>query len=504
MKKIVIALTLVCVFIACIAAFADYISPKARELIYDGTAQYLVEAGRTDQQDQHFYYRNPFTNEWGTDVPAGKFPGTYTVEWLLVNGDTIPDASFNATNRLSVVIKEFNPPQPAKNLVYKPGDRQYLVEPGTGVALNGDEYYYRNRYSASGEWTLSKPEAIEPGTYTIEYFLADPDGYTPVPSDKGTILTVVINKSSDAITPEVSPEPVDDSAPRAFPNLVANGTEQQLLIPGKDTGKTMWYRLVSFTNASFESKTIPSKTWSTEIPTGSEPGIYIVEYLASDTQPGENDSGKQIRIEILASNGSVSPNPRPSGNSGNHSSPFYYIGDGSEFFDGKYELPATGFPTHKSVPLALQPESLEYADLSMRIQIPSINVDVELTGVPETENTWAVEWLGNRAGLLSGSALPGDGFAMIAAHNHLNTEEIGPFALLFGLEENDRIFINTADGGLQIFSVYANELLEPEDLGKMASIAQSHEGSIILVTCENEMIEGGYQNRRVVFARPLF
>ena len=99
--------------------------------------------------------------------------------------------------------------------------------------------------------------------------------------------------------------------------------------------------------------------------------------------------------------------------------------------------------------------------------------------------------------------MPGEGYAMIAAHNHLNAEEIGPFALLFSLEENDRIFINTPEGGLQIYSVYANELLEPDDVQQMASIAQSQDNSIILVTCENEMVDGGYMNRRAIFAKPV-
>ena len=151
----------------------------------------------------------------------------------------------------------------------------------------------------------------------------------------------------------------------------------------------------------------------------------------------------------------------------------------------------------------MQPENISYEDLSMRIQIPTINVDVELTGVPEVENTWAVEWLADRAGLLSRSALPGEGFAMIAAHNHLDTMEMGPFGLLFSLNENDRIFVNTADGELQIYSVYANELLDPDDMQKMASIAEQESNSLILVTCENELVEGGYLNRRVVFAKPL-
>ena len=65
------------------------------------------------------------------------------------------------------------------------------------------------------------------------------------------------------------------------------------------------------------------------------------------------------------------------------------------------------------------------------------------------------------------------------------------------------MLFRSADGGLQIYSVYANKLVEPDDMQKLAEIAENEAGSIILVTCENEMVEGGYMNRRVVFAKPL-
>ena len=47
------------------------------------------------------------------------------------------------------------------------------------------------------------------------------------------------------------------------------------------------------------------------------------------------------------------------------------------------ELPATGFPTRVNVPLAVKPQGLDYAELGMRIQIPTLDVDVELAGVPK-------------------------------------------------------------------------------------------------------------------------
>ena len=101
------------------------------------------------------------------------------------------------------------------------------------------------------------------------------------------------------------------------------------------------------------------------------------------------------------------------------------------------ELPATGF-SGKAVPEA-QPRDVHYRPLQMRIMIPTLNVDTELVTVPETEDSWEVQWLGERAGVLEGSALPGEGISVAAAHNTLNRTEYGPFALLGTLEVNDRI-----------------------------------------------------------------
>ena len=167
------------------------------------------------------------------------------------------------------------------------------------------------------------------------------------------------------------------------------------------------------------------------------------------------------------------------------------------------ELPATGLPTRVNMPLAVRPEGLNYTDLNMRIQIPTLDVDVELAGVPTMDGVWKVEWLSDRAGLLSGTALPGDGYSIVAAHNTLNAEEYGPFALLSTLENNDMIFVNAPDGSLGRFRVYANELMAPNDMEKLASVAEQKMNTLVLVTCENESVDGSYLNRRVVFAEPL-
>lgn len=166
-------------------------------------------------------------------------------------------------------------------------------------------------------------------------------------------------------------------------------------------------------------------------------------------------------------------------------------------------MPCTGFPAGLYTALREQPTELAYQDLKLSLEIPTLAVSTELVGVPEESESWAVEWLQDRAGLLAGSALPGEGYSFIAAHNHLNNQENGPFLALGNLSESDLVFIRKADGSLQKFEIYANEMMEPDDIDKLSAIAMQEENSMVLITCENQASDGTYLNRRVVFAKPL-
>ncbi|NMB94719.1 MAG: DUF11 domain-containing protein [Flexilinea flocculi] len=167
------------------------------------------------------------------------------------------------------------------------------------------------------------------------------------------------------------------------------------------------------------------------------------------------------------------------------------------------KIPMTGFSTRNMTLLREQPAAMAYGTLGIDLELPILNVMTELVTVPEDETSWAVDWLGDRAGLLQGSALPGRGTSYIAAHNHLNNLEAGPFLFINELVENDRIFVRDSTGNLLIFSVYANELYEPDEFNRMQEKAAEFENSLVLITCENEAADGGYLNRRIVFARPL-
>lgn len=165
---------------------------------------------------------------------------------------------------------------------------------------------------------------------------------------------------------------------------------------------------------------------------------------------------------------------------------------------GDCTLPATGFSALRPEALAEQPKELRYEPARMRLMLPTLDLDLSLVTVPRQENSWAVAWLGDSAGILEGSSLPGKGLSIIAAHNTLNDTAYGPFALLGTLEPENLIAAVAEDGMLSFFRVYANELLAPDDMESIAALAE--ENGLVLVTCENESPEGGYLNRRVIFA----
>ena len=164
-------------------------------------------------------------------------------------------------------------------------------------------------------------------------------------------------------------------------------------------------------------------------------------------------------------------------------------------------LPRTGFSAVHPLDLAAMPNDLKYGSPDMILEIPTLGVLSEIVEVPVLNNEYAVTWLGDSVGMLEGSAQPGEGMVILAAHNHLNDSESGPFALLSSMEEGERIFIRDGNNDLLTFIVYANAKVSETDFEAVDQIAGSFEDTLIMITCEDEMISGGYANRRIVAAK---
>ena len=165
-------------------------------------------------------------------------------------------------------------------------------------------------------------------------------------------------------------------------------------------------------------------------------------------------------------------------------------------------LPETGFSAAHPEVLNRMPKDLHYTPSGLTLQIPSLDVMTEIKTVPLYNEEYPVEWLDDAAGLLEGSSVPGEGYSIITGHNHLNTMEAGPFAMLSYLEVGDRLFIVDEENALQIFRVYAVEKIAEDDISGFEQIAREGKDSLLLITCEDERPDGGYANRRIVAAEP--
>lgn len=137
-------------------------------------------------------------------------------------------------------------------------------------------------------------------------------------------------------------------------------------------------------------------------------------------------------------------------------------------------LPRTGFSAKNLQIMDAVPKDLRYEPVGLILEIPVLDVQTEIVEVPVWEGEFAVTWLGDSVGLLEGSARPGNGTAVLAAHNHLNTKEAGPFAFLSSLEEGERIFIRDAQNDLQTYSVYANEKIAETDFEALQKLSIIH------------------------------
>lgn len=206
------------------------------------------------------------------------------------------------------------------------------------------------------------------------------------------------------------------------------------------------------------------------------------------------DQSLPLDLKIHCSDSKPEPEPEPD-------DPEPYAG--IRFFDMR-ELPATGFSAKQPGTRSIQPKDLRYDSTGLTLQIPSLDVSEEIVTVPFRNGEYPVEWLENNIGLPEEFDVPGSEASILVAHNHLNTTEAGPFAMLGMLTENTRLFITDSSNNLMNFSVFANIKIAADDMAAVENLSAAYENSLILITCEDEKSEGGYASRRVIAAKPVF
>lgn len=162
-------------------------------------------------------------------------------------------------------------------------------------------------------------------------------------------------------------------------------------------------------------------------------------------------------------------------------------------------LPSTGFPHGRITSLPHQPATKTYTETALLLSIPKIDVSIPIVGVPQSEGSWEVTWLGNSAGYLAGSAFPTwAGNTVITAHVWNAYNQPGPFSELKTLKYGDQFQIQ-AWGKTFTYEVRENELATKKNMGVVFRPEQYD--WVTLVTCEfYNPFTRDYLFRRVVRA----
>jgi len=166
---------------------------------------------------------------------------------------------------------------------------------------------------------------------------------------------------------------------------------------------------------------------------------------------------------------------------------------------GAVTLPKTGFTPGMVTTLPVQPLSKQYSSTDLILSIPSLNVKTTIVGVPQTDNTWDVSWLGDNAGWSNGSAFPTwVGNSVITGHVWNADNTPGIFVNLKNLKYGDQIRV-LAFGQTYIYEVRESQAVWPSQVNTV----MKHEGRayVTLVTCEDyNLFFTTYSFRRMVRA----
>ena len=144
-------------------------------------------------------------------------------------------------------------------------------------------------------------------------------------------------------------------------------------------------------------------------------------------------------------------------------------------------LPGTGFAPDRVTALPQMPTDYAYLSYGeLRLEIPKLDVDTSIVGVPRDGDGWDVTWLWDQAGYLGGTAFPTwSGNSVITGHVVLANGLEGPFADLKELEYGDAVIVH-GWGEQYVYEIREVDVVSPYD----PSVLRHEEYPwLTLVTC---------------------
>ena len=277
--------------------------PTARNLVYNGENQNLVNAPEESVNGFDKIEYKLENGSWSTQIPTGKNVGDYKVYVRYTDTRNLHETNVITRGPVNVTIapadgpadrdalNENQLPTGKDDLIYN-GGRQALVDaPATENWPAG----YILEYSTDGgsTWTTEVPERINVGEYEIAARYRNTDGnYVPEVIDLGTITS--------KISPKQAPDGLEDNQiPTPKDNLVYNGDPQCLV---NETAPENWPE-----GYVLEYSTDGGRTWTTTPPERINSGDYniLIRYENTDG----NYTPSIIELDPIV--GTIAPHPGP-------------------------------------------------------------------------------------------------------------------------------------------------------------------------------------------------
>lgn len=162
-------------------------------------------------------------------------------------------------------------------------------------------------------------------------------------------------------------------------------------------------------------------------------------------------------------------------------------------------IPVTGFTPNQITKLPAQSAENAYTTSTLRLEIPSLSMDLPIVGIPLKDKKFDVTWLGNNAGYLEGSAYPTwQGNSILTGHVTDANGKPGAFAYVNELKTGDQIYIHN-NGFIYVYEVRQSKLILPNQINDLFKSEEDY--WLTLVTCENYNAKTEtFSNRRIVRA----
>ena len=142
----------------------------------------------------------------------------------------------------------------------------------------------------------------------------------------------------------------------------------------------------------------------------------------------------------------------------------------------------TGFAPGRFTFIGPIPSANYYTPGNLELDIPSLNMEKIIVGVPSSSTGWDLTWLWNKVGWLEGTAYPTWlGNSVLTGHAYMPNGKPGPFMNIGQLIWGDQIIVN-AYGTQYIYSVRSVALLPYDD---QSYLSHSDQSTLTLVTCKS-------------------